>query len=120
MTGLNHCTLMGTLSGPLEVRQTRNGKTWAVAVLEVQYYRRSAEGEPGQEESTLIPVNLFAKQAEIAQKYLQPGDPVVAQVRVCGSEFQPQNGGPVKRGVSLTVDALHLLPSVRQRGGQRV
>src|SRR5690242_6311444 len=113
MTGTAHSVIVGTLAEPLEILQTKNGKPWVKAVVEVKSYRRGADGEAGQEETTLIPVNLFFKPAEIAQKFLQVGDPLVVQVRLSGTEFQGQ-GGKVRRGVTLALEQLHLIPNGRR------
>jgi single-stranded DNA-binding protein len=115
MTGSASCLILGNLSEPLELLQTKAGKPWVKAVLSVKTYRRASDGEPGQEEETFVPINLFSRQAEVAQKCLQVSDAVAVTVRISGTEFK-QNGGPTKRGVTLTCDSLHLIPSAKRQG----
>jgi single-stranded DNA-binding protein len=116
MTGSATALILGILAEPLEILQTRNGKPWVKAVISVKTYRRGTNGDPGQEEETYVPINLFSGPADAAKRFLQVGDPLGVTVRISGTEFRA-NGGPAKRGVSLTVDQLHLIPSGKKQGG---
>jgi single-stranded DNA-binding protein len=111
MTGSATLMLLGTVA-EVEHLQTKNGRPWIKLLIEVKSWRRAQDGEPGQEESTLLSVNCFAKLAETARDYLKAGDAVGITARVSGTEFSGGDG-KVKRGISLTADQLHLIPNSR-------
>jgi single-stranded DNA-binding protein len=111
MTGSATLMLLGTVA-EVEHLQTKNGRPWIKLLIEVKSWRRAQEGEPGQEESTLLSVNCFAKLADTARDYLKEGDAVGITARVSGTEFKGGEG-QVKRGISLTADQLHLIPNGR-------
>jgi single-stranded DNA-binding protein len=117
MNGFVYCRILGTLAEPLTKRETKNGKLWVKGLIEVRGYRRSADGAAGQEETTAITVNLFGKTAQVALDFLKVGDPVCFQLRVAGTEFK-SNDGAIRRGVTLTVDTMHLLPNDRRSEGR--
>jgi single-stranded DNA-binding protein len=112
MTGISTLILLGTVS-ELERLTTKNGKPWVRLLLEVQRYRIT-KGDEGQDETTLIPVNLFSKIADTACEHLREGDAVALTCRVSGTEYNDRSTGKTKRGVTLTVDVLHLLPKEGQ------
>jgi single-stranded DNA-binding protein len=113
MTGISSLILLGSVS-ELEETSTKNGKPWVKLLLEVRRYRYTSE-DSGQDETTLIPVNLFSKIASTAVEYLRIGDAVALTCRVSGSEYNDKATGKVRRGVTLTADVIHLLP---QREGR--
>jgi single-stranded DNA-binding protein len=110
MTGSSNLLLLGTVASAPEELTTRNGKLWVKLLIEVKSWRRASDGEPAQEEVTLLPVNLFSKIAEIARDHLKVGDPVAVTARISGTEFKSADG-KTRRGVNLTADQLHLIPS---------
>jgi single-stranded DNA-binding protein len=107
MTGISSLVLLGTVA-EIEKLTTKNGKPWVRLLLEVKRYRITKDDE-GQDEITLIPVNLFSKIADTACQHLREGDAVALTCRVSGSEYNDRATGKTKRGVTLTVDVLHLL-----------
>ena len=113
MTGISQLILLGTVA-EIEQSTTKNGKPWLKLLLEVKRYR-AASDTGGQDEVTLVPVNLFSKIADTANEYLRVGDAVAITGRVSGTEFTDRQTGKVKRGVTLTADLLHLLPQAEAR-----
>src|ERR1700674_1061335 len=110
MTGIANLVLLGTVS-EMEHLETKNGKPWVKLLIEVKTWRRGGDGETGQEESTLLTANVFSRMAYTARQQLRIGDPVVVTCRVSGTEYRAD--GKVKRGITLTADQLHLIPSGR-------
>ena len=113
MTGISQLILLGTVS-EIEQATTKTGKPWVRLLLEVKRYRQTTDTS-GQDEVTLVPVNLFSKIADTANSYLRIGDAVAITARVSGTEFTDRQTGKVKRGVTLTADVLHLLPHKEAR-----
>ena len=113
MTGISSLILLGTVVG-IEPATTKTGKPWIKLSLEIQRFRPTSD-TGGQDETTIVPVNLFSKLADTAGEYLHTGDAVAITARVSGTEYKDPKTGSVKRGVTLTADLLHLLP----QGGTR-
>jgi single-stranded DNA-binding protein len=113
MTGISQLILLGTVF-ELEQSTTKTGKPWVKLLLEIKRYRQTTDSA-GQDEVTLVPVNLFSKIADTASERLKVGDAVAVSARVSGTEFTDRQTGKVKRGVTLTADVLHLLPQTEAR-----
>jgi hypothetical protein len=96
-----------TLQGPirdLEERETKKGRSWFRLILEIR-----EQGRPGErDERTLIPVNAFSGVADQARE-LRLGTIVRVDCRISGTEFKAPDGR-IKRGVTLTVEALAVIP----------
>jgi len=110
MTGHADLFVLGTLAEVPEQLQTKSGKLWLKLLIEIKTWKRGNNGEPGQEETTLLTINAFSKLAETARAYLQVGDPVALNCRVSGTEYKG-NDGKIRRGTTITCDTLHLIPN---------
>jgi single-stranded DNA-binding protein len=113
MTGISQLILLGTVA-EIEQSTTKTGKPWLKLLLEIKRYRQTTDTS-GQDEKTIIPINLFSKIADTAHEYLRVGDAVAITARVSGTEFTDRQTGKVKRGVTLTADTLHLIPQREAR-----
>jgi single-stranded DNA-binding protein len=113
MTGISQLILLGVVA-EIEQSTTKTGKPWVKLLLEIKRYRQTTDTS-GQDETTIVPVNLFSKIADTANKHLRVGDAVAISARVSGTEFSDRQTGKTKRGVTLTADLLHLLPQTEAR-----
>jgi single-stranded DNA-binding protein len=113
MTGISQLVLLGTVA-EIEHSTTKSGKPWLKLLLEIKRYRQTRDAA-GQDEVTLVPVNLFSKIADTANEYLRVGDAVAITAHVSGTEYTDRQTGKVRRGVTLTADLLHLLPQAEAR-----
>jgi single-stranded DNA-binding protein len=108
MYGTSEVVLLGTVA-EIEKLSTKSGKPWAKVLLEINRYRQTG-ADTGQDECTLVPIQLFSKIADIAGEHLNVGDAVAITCRISGTEYNDRQTGKIKRGVTLTADILHLIP----------
>ena len=84
---INHFTIIGNITRPLELRFTPKGTpivTYTVACNDVWYDDAGAKHE----ECDFIPITTYGKQAERDAKYLAQGSPVAVEGRI-QSWYQP-------------------------------
>jgi single-stranded DNA-binding protein len=113
MNGHAVATILGIVSAPVERRTTKRGGVYSQLLVEIQSRRKGIDGK-WEEIFNLIPVTLFGRTVEIAERFLSPGDAVFLQCRVAASEFLNKEGAK-RHAASLLCEAIHLLPNGRAR-----
>src|SRR5258708_12013947 len=81
MPSLNRVLLIGNLRRDPEIRYTPKGTTLADIGLAINRIWKNDEGEK-QEDTTFVDVTLWGKLAEVAEKYLKKGEPVLVEGRL--------------------------------------
>ena len=110
---MNQAILLGRLAAPPEELKTKSGKPFLKAVIVTNVYQRSAEGVSG-ERTSLVPVTIFGRTAEVFRDFVQKGD-TVRLVGGLDSLERTTDSGEKRLTLGLVVEQLHLLPNVRER-----
>lgn len=113
MASYNQVVLMGNLTRDVELRYTPAGTPVAKMGLAMNRRYRGKD-EQLKEETTFVDVSTFGKTAEIAQKYLSKGTPVLIGGRLHFDRWKtPQ--GETRSKLEVICEDLRLLP--RREGG---
>ncbi len=104
----NKAIMMGNLTRDPEVRTTSTGQSVANFTIAVNH-------RYGQKEEVLfLRCEAWGKTAEIAQQYLQKGNPVIVDGRLRENKYNTREGEE-RREIILSVENLRLMP--RGTGG---
>lgn len=103
---MNHLTIAGNLTGPVEMKFLPSGK--AVGKFRLANNLKTATTT----KTTFIDCVVWEKTAEIAQQYLVKGSPVLLEGRLDLEEWDAKDGQKRSKHV-LTVSRLHLFPASR-------
>jgi single-stranded DNA-binding protein len=104
--------ISGRLGFNPEIKQTRNEKLWARILVETAITREARKGE-FVTESTLLPINCFARCAHQV-KDLAAGAQLTVGCHLSGTKFD-SNQGP-RYGVQLIADVVYIDASDHKGG----
>src|SRR5258708_22898974 len=111
MPSLNRVLLIGNLTRDPEIRYTPKGTTLADIGLAINRIWKNDEGEK-QEDTTFVDVTLWGKLAEVAEKYLKKGEPVLVEGRLQLDSWDDKQTGQKR-------SRLRVVPENRQQLGSR-
>lgn len=115
MASLNKVFLIGNLTRDPEVRYTGQGTACAKLGLAVNRTYQSQTGER-KEDVCFVDLVMWAKQAELAERYLKKGRPIFVEGRLSFSSWQGQDGQKRSK-LEVTVERFQFLGA--PPGGQR-
>lgn len=116
MPNLNKVMLMGNLTRDPEVKYTPKGTAVAQIGLAVNRVWSNDSGQK-QEETTFVDVELWGRQAEIAQEYLRKGRPVFIEGRLKLDSWDDKTTGQKRQKLKVVGEMLQLLGS-KEDGGR--
>ncbi len=108
MANFNKVLLMGNLTRDPEVRYTPKGTAIASFGLAVN---RKWTDDSGQqhEEVTFVDVDLWSRQAEIAQQYLRKGSPLFVEGRLKLDQWDDKQSGQKRSKLKVIGERIQLL-----------
>jgi len=114
MRGYNRAVLMGNLAKDPDVRAAGGTK---VARITVACGRRwkDRNGEP-RSETDFVPVVLWGSLADLAERYLRKGRPVLVEGRISVRDYDDPKTGQRKWTTEVVADNLVLLGGRRDEG----
>jgi single-strand DNA-binding protein len=115
MPNLNKVMLMGNLTRDPEIKYTPKGTAIAALGLAVNRVWMTEQGEK-REEVTFVDVELFGRQAEIAEQYLKKGRPVFIEGRLKLDTWDDKTSGQKRSKMKVVGETMQLLGS-REGGG---
>ncbi len=117
MPSLNRVLLIGNLTRDPEIRYTPKGTTLADIGLAINRIWKNDEGEK-QEDTTFVDVTLWGKLAEVAEKYLKKGEPVLVEGRLQLDSWDDKQTGQKRSRLRVVAENLQMLgsraPSAKQ------
>ena len=108
MANLNRVLLIGNLTRDPDVRYTTKGTAVAELGMAVNRVYAGENGEK-QEETTFVDVTVWARQAEIAEKYLKKGGPVFIEGRLQLDGWDDKQTGQKRSRLRVVAEHLQLL-----------
>src|SRR4051794_22949985 len=115
MPNLNKVMLMGNLTRDPEIKYTPKGTAIAALGLAVNRVWMTEQGEK-REEVTFVDVELFGRQAEVAEQYLKKGRPVFIEGRLKLDTWDDKTSGQKRSKMKVIGETMQLLGS-REGGG---
>jgi single-strand DNA-binding protein len=115
MANLNRVLLIGNLTRDPEIRCTPKGTALAEIGLAINRVRSGEDGEK-REEVTFVDVTLWARLAEVAEKYLKKGGPVFIEGRLQLDSWDDKQTGQKRSRLRVVAESLQLLGG-RAEGG---
>jgi len=106
MASFNKTILLGNITRDFEVRHTPAGT--AVTDISLAINDRTKSGDEWVENTTFVDVTLWGKTAEIAQKYLSKGSPVLIEGRLKLDQWE--SDGEKRQKLKVVGERLQLLP----------
>src|SRR6478736_2073363 len=116
MANLNRVLLIGNLTRDPEVRYTPKGTAVAEIGLAINRVYSGEDGEK-KEETTLVEVTLWARQAEVAGQYLKKGRPVFIEGRLQLDSWDDKQTGQKRSRLRVVAENLQLLGSRQESEG---
>ena len=110
---INHLTISGNLTRPVELRTVGAEKMVASFTIANNSKYKTASGEH-KEETCFLDCSAWGKTAEAAGQYLSQGQLVVVEGRL-GQDNYTDKDGNKRSKIKMTVDKLHLLPRGEKR-----
>lgn len=111
---LNQCNFTGRLGRDVEIKYTAGGT--AVANISIAVGGRRKNNDQWEDTTTWVPIVLFGKKAELAEKYLSKG----SHVRITG-KFQVQkwqdNDGKDRYNTEIIADDMQFIGGKQSQGG---
>ncbi|MGB1292174.1 MAG: single-stranded DNA-binding protein [Pseudoalteromonas sp.] len=99
---LNRCEFIGNV-GKIETRFTAQGQAVTNLSLATNESWKDKKGQK-QEKATWIPITIFGKLAEIAEKYVKKGDKIYIAGKFTVDKYQDKNTGQDKYSTKIIVD----------------
>jgi len=115
MGNLNKVMLIGNLTRDPELRYTPKGTAVADLGLAINRFWSNEQGQR-QEETTYVDVTLWARQAEVAEKYLSKGRAVYIEGRLQMDTWEDKNTGQKRSKLKVVGENMQFLGG---GGGQR-
>lgn len=91
MPSFNKVILLGNLTRDPETRTTASGHTICKLGMAVSRKYITTSGEQ-REETTFVDIDAFGKQAEVIQKYLRKGKPLMVEGRLKLDQWEASDG----------------------------
>ena len=110
MRGFNRVIIAGNLARDPDVRRTVNKKAYARFTVAVNNRYKDANGEY-QETADYIAVVAWGNLAEIAEKYLKKGSPVLIEGRIRTGSYDAKDGSGKRYTTEIWVDNMIMLGS---------
>ena len=110
----NRVTLIGNVVQDVELRTTPNGNS--VATLRIASNRRYKSGDDLKEETVYVDVEAWGNNAEVANKYLAKGKPVLIEGRLSQDTWEDKETKAKRSKIYVTAEQLRLLP--KNGGGE--
>lgn len=110
MANLNRVLLIGNCTRDIEIRYTPKGTALAEIGLAVNRVYSTDDGEK-KEEVTFVDVTLWGRLAEIAEKYVQKGQPIFIEGRLQLDSWDDKQTGQRRSKVRVVAENLQLLGS---------
>ena len=115
MASVNKVILIGNCTRDPEVRYTPKGTAVAdIGMAMNRYY--SSDGGDRREETTVVDVTLWGRQAEVAGEYLKKGRPVYIEGRLQMDSWDDKNTGQKRTKLKVVGESMQLL-GTRDGGG---
>lgn len=116
MASFNKVIIAGNLTATPEIRHTPTGK--AVTELRVAMnHRWTDKSGEAREETTFVDVTLWARNAEVACKFLEKGRPVLIEGRLHMDQWQDRTSGQKRSRLRIVGETMQMLGS-RNTGGR--
>ena len=116
--GFNKIILMGNLARDPDIRHTPSKQKVArITVAVGRQWKNKVTGEL-QSQTDFIPVVAWAFLADICDRYLRKGKPVLVEGRLQVREYEDPKGGGRKWATEVVAENLTLLPSGRREDDQ--
>jgi single-strand DNA-binding protein len=116
MPNLNKVMLMGNLTRDPEIKYTPKGTAIAALGMAVNRVWMTEQGEK-REEVTFVDVELFGRQAEIAEQYLKKGRPVYIEGRLKLDTWDDKTTGQKRSKMRVVGEVMQFLGSKEGSGG---
>lgn len=114
--GFNKVILMGNLARDPDVRHTPNKQKVARITIAVgRQWKNKMTGEL-QSQTDFIPVVAWAALADVCERFLRKGKPVLVEGRMQVREYEDTKSGTRKWATEVVAENLTLLPSARREG----
>ena len=110
MRGFNRVIIAGNLARDPDVRRTVNKKAYARFTVAVNNRYKDANGEY-QDTADYIAVVAWGNLAEIAEKYLKKGSPVLIEGRIRTGSYDAKDGSGKRYTTEIYVDNMIMLGS---------
>ena len=117
MSTFNKAILMGNLTGDPQVRSTKSGKP--VASFSLALNRSTGSGEQRREETTFIDVVVWDRLAELAERYLSKGRPVLIEGRLQEDSWQDKQSGQTRKKVRVVGERLEFVRDGQNRAADQ-
>lgn len=111
--GFNRIIIMGNLARDPDIQQTQNSKVARFTVAVGRQWKNKQTGET-QSQTDFIPVAAWAFLADVAEKYLRKGNPVLVEGRLQVREYEDKKSGGRRWATEVIAENVTLLP-----GGKR-
>src|SRR5207302_10952188 len=116
MANLNKVMLIGNLTRDPEIRYTPKGTAIAEFGLAVNRNYTTESGEK-REEVTFVDIELWSRQAEVADEYLKKGRPVFIEGRLKLDTWEDKQTGQKKSKLRVVGEGMQFLGSREGSGG---
>jgi len=110
MANLNRVLLIGNLTREVDLRYTPKGTPVAEITLAINRVSKSEDGTK-REEATFVDVTLWARLAEIADKFLRKGSPVFIEGRLQLDTWEDKQTGQKRSRLRVVGENMQLLGS---------
>ena len=112
--GYNRVVLMGNLARDPDIRHTPNKQKVArITVAAGRQWRNKVTGEL-QSQTDFIPVVAWSSLADLCDRFLRKGKPVLVEGRIHVREYEDTKTGARKWATDVIADNMVLLPSGRR------
>src|SRR5260221_12360749 len=108
MANLNRVLLIGNLTREVDLRYTPKGTPVAEITLAINRVSKSEDGTK-REEATFVDVTLWARLAEIADKFLRKGSPVFIEGRLQLDTWEDKQTGQKRSRLRVVGENMQLL-----------
>ena len=109
--GFNKCIFLGNLARDPDVRVTNsNQKVARITIAVGREWKDKSSGEK-KSQTDFIPIVCWGFHADLAEKYLQKGKPVLVEGRMQVREYNDSKTGERKWATEVVAENITLLPS---------
>lgn len=116
MASFNKLIVMGNITREIELKYTQGGTAVCELGLALNEKRKGANDE-WIEEVVFLDATLWGRTAEIANEYLQKGDPVLLEGRLKMDSWTDKNTNQKRTKLKMTVDRLTMVGKKGAGGG---
>ena len=114
MASFNKVILMGNLTRDPELRVTANGNSICKLGLATSRVYSTKDGER-REETTFVDIDAFGKQAEVINKYMRKGRPIMVEGRLKLDQWE--SDGQKRSKLSVVLENFQFLGSREDNDG---